>query len=67
MSILAGDIPGCSHPHEVLVARRGHVLEHVGLVEDDVVEVELAEEDAVVGRAGGNCIKIGLPGKLILR
>ena len=50
-------LPGCPHAHEVLVARRRHVLEHVRLVEDDVVEVELAEEDAVVGRADHHVVR----------
>ena len=35
----------------------GHVLQHVRLVEDDVVEVELAEEDAVVGRADHHVVR----------
>ena len=50
-------VPGCSDSHEVLVSAGGHVLEHVGLVEDDIVEVELAEEDAVVGRADHHVVR----------
>ena len=42
----------------------GHVLQHVRLVKDDVVKVELPEEDSVVG--GGDDHVIGRQNHVVL-
>lgn len=42
--------------HEVAVAQRAHVLQHVALIEHGVLQFELSEQAAVVVVAGGQSV-----------
>ena len=45
------EFPATADLHELLVSLAGHVLQHVSLIEDDIVEFHLLEEHPVLRAA----------------